>query len=98
MPAQRLNSDSVRLEHRTERQASVLGRRIRYIPLSDEEARAGMLSSGMPDFCAGHLLDLLRAYRSGAGPQVSSDVKFITGARAHRVRQVCARPHARFRR
>ncbi|MGH8487752.1 MAG: hypothetical protein ACREXS_02460 [Gammaproteobacteria bacterium] len=44
----------------------VLGQQIRYVPRSDEEAKTGMLSAGMPAFCADHLLDLFRVYRSGA--------------------------------
>lgn len=57
----------------------VLGGPIRYVALSDEAARAGMLSAGMPDFYADYLLDLFRVYRTGAASQTTPDVKNITG-------------------
>jgi uncharacterized protein YbjT (DUF2867 family) len=43
----------------------VLDRRISYVALSDDAAKAGMLAAGMPDFYADHMLDLFRAYRTG---------------------------------
>lgn len=57
----------------------VLGRQIKYVMLSDDAARAGMLSAGIPDFYADYLLDLFRVYRTGAASQVTSEVKNITG-------------------
>lgn len=57
----------------------VLDRKINYVAVSDDAARAEMLSSGMPEFYADYLLDLFRAYREGAGSQVTAEVKTITG-------------------
>lgn len=57
----------------------VLERTIRYVAVSDEDARAGMLSGGMPDFYADHLIDLFRAYRTGIAAQVTPAVVDVTG-------------------
>ncbi len=57
----------------------VLGRQIRYVPLSDEDAKTGMLSAGVPGFYADHLLDLFRVYRSGVASRVTPAVEDITG-------------------
>lgn len=59
--------------------SKVLGSKVNYVGVPDDAARAGMLASGMPDFYADHLLDLFVAYRDGAGSQLTSDVKNITG-------------------
>ena len=57
----------------------VLDRRISYVALSDDAAKAGMLAAGMPDFYADHMLDLFRAYRTGVASPVTADVKAVTG-------------------
>ncbi len=57
----------------------VLGQKITYIALTDDAARAGMLSAGLPDFYAGTIVDLFRAYRGGIASQVTPHVKRITG-------------------
>lgn len=57
----------------------VLGRPIRYVAISDEAARAGMIAAGIPDFYADYVVDLNRYYRTGAASQVSRDVRRITG-------------------
>ena len=59
--------------------SSVLDRRINYVALSDDAARAGMLAAGMPDFYVDYLLDLFRAYRGDVASQVTPEVKNITG-------------------
>lgn len=55
------------------------GRRITYVPVSDDAARAGMLAAGMPDFYADALVDLNRHFRTGAGAKVTTAVRDITG-------------------
>jgi uncharacterized protein YbjT (DUF2867 family) len=45
----------------------VLGKTVRYVPVSDENARNSMIGSGMPAFYADYLVDLNRFYRTGAG-------------------------------
>ena len=56
-----------------------LGRDIKYIPVTDDAAREGMIRAGMPDFYADALIDLFRAYRNGMASGVTSSVKSITG-------------------
>ena len=57
----------------------VLGRKINYVPVSDEAARAGMMSAGIPDFYADYLVDLNRFYRKGTAARVTTTVKDISG-------------------
>ena len=56
-----------------------LGRPVRFIGLSDQQARAGMLQRGLPEFYADALLDVSRAYRHGGVGQVTSTVHDLTG-------------------
>ncbi|GAA3431787.1 SDR family oxidoreductase [Kutzneria kofuensis] len=57
----------------------VLGRRVRYVGPPDDEARAAMLSRGMPEFHADALIDVARAYRDGGADTVTSAVPDLTG-------------------
>ncbi|MGH8236224.1 MAG: SDR family oxidoreductase [Steroidobacteraceae bacterium] len=57
----------------------VLGKKIAYVAVTDNAARAGMIAAGMPDFYADAVVDLFRAYRSGVGSRVTSQVKSVTG-------------------
>lgn len=59
--------------------SAVLGRPVRYAGLPDDEARAGMLSRGMPEFQVDALLDVARAYRHGGAEKVTSVVPDLTG-------------------
>lgn len=57
----------------------VLRRPIRYVALSDEAARDGMLSAHMPPSQVDGLIDLFRHYRTGSGARISPAVESITG-------------------
>lgn len=57
----------------------VLERPIRYVALSDEDARGGMVGAGIPADYADALVDLNRLYRTGAGAALSPDVQSVTG-------------------
>lgn len=59
--------------------SGVLGKKVSYVAVSDDAARAGMLASGMPESYADHIIDLNRFYRSGAGSLVTSAVQDVTG-------------------
>lgn len=61
-----------------------LGREIRYVPVSDEAARANMISSGVPEFYADYLVDMFRHQRSGAAARVTSTIRELTGRDATR--------------
>jgi uncharacterized protein YbjT (DUF2867 family) len=61
------------------RLALALGRGVRYVPLSEAEARAGMLESGVPSWLAEGLLDLSRYYRAGHAARVTGDVRAVLG-------------------
>lgn len=52
---------------------------VRYVALDDDEARAGMLRSGLPDFHADALIEVSRAYRDGGAGSVTSAVDDLTG-------------------
>jgi uncharacterized protein YbjT (DUF2867 family) len=57
----------------------VLGKPVRFTPLSDAEARAGMLRGGIPEFHADALIAVSQAYRHGGAEQVTSTVQDLTG-------------------
>jgi uncharacterized protein YbjT (DUF2867 family) len=57
----------------------VLGKKVTYIAVTDEAAKAGMLAGGIPEFYADYLIDLNQAYRKGAGAMVTTAVKDVTG-------------------
>ncbi|HEY1920964.1 MAG TPA: SDR family oxidoreductase [Streptosporangiaceae bacterium] len=59
--------------------AQELDRPVRFIGLSDEQARAGMLQRGLPEFYADALLEVSRVYRQGGVGQVTSTVHDLTG-------------------
>jgi hypothetical protein len=57
----------------------VLGRPIRFTPLSDDEARAGMLRGGLPEFHINALIAVSQAYRHGGAERITSTVRDLTG-------------------
>lgn len=57
----------------------VLGRPVRFAGLTDEQARAGMLRGGLPEFYADALLEVSRAYRNGGAETVTPTVHDLTG-------------------
>ncbi|MGK3982674.1 SDR family oxidoreductase [Sorangium sp. So ce136] len=73
--------------------SGVLGKRVSYVAVSDDAARAGMVAAGMPELYADHVIDLNRHYRTGAGSAVSTAVKDVTGREPVSFEQF-AREHA----
>ena len=59
--------------------SDVLGKPVRYVGLQDDEARAAMLSRGMPEFHIDALIGVARAYRDGGAETVTSTVADLTG-------------------
>jgi uncharacterized protein YbjT (DUF2867 family) len=62
-----------------EQLGEVLGRKIRYVAASDEEAHAGMVASGISPWLAGMLVEYGRTLGSGFGDYTTSDVEDVTG-------------------
>lgn len=58
--------------------STALGRKITYLPVSDQEYKQGALAAGVPEAYADALLDLNRFYREGGAEEVSEDVKLVT--------------------
>ncbi|MBO2463248.1 SDR family oxidoreductase [Actinomadura violacea] len=56
-----------------------LGRTIRYIGMSDDEARRMLLDRGLPEFHADSLVEVGRAYRDGGADTVLPTVRDLTG-------------------
>jgi uncharacterized protein YbjT (DUF2867 family) len=67
-------------------------RAVRYVDVPVEQARAGMLSEGKPDWLAQGLLDLAAYYRSGAAAGVTDAVSTVTG-RPARTLEAFVRDH-----
>lgn len=59
-----------------------LGREIKYIPVSAEDAHQGMLDAGMPEWLANDLTALNKIFASGQGSEISNDIEKVTGKRA----------------
>lgn len=59
--------------------SKVLGRKITYVSLTDDEARARMRAAGLPDPYIAEVIDLFQAYRRGCGEQVTPDVRALLG-------------------
>lgn len=62
--------------------SDVLGKSVRYVGRPDDEARAAMLSRGMPEFYADALIEVAHAYRDGGADAVTSTVADLTGRAA----------------
>lgn len=57
----------------------VLGRKVAYVAVTDEAAKAGMVAGGMPDFYADYLIELYQFYRKAGAGSVTTAVKDVTG-------------------
>ncbi|HVW44173.1 MAG TPA: SDR family oxidoreductase [Amycolatopsis sp.] len=62
--------------------SDVLGKPVRYVHHPDDEARAAMVSRGVPEFQADALIEVARAYRTGGADRVTSTVPDLTGETA----------------
>ncbi|QKG21570.1 NmrA family NAD(P)-binding protein [Actinomadura verrucosospora] len=56
-----------------------LGRTIRYVGMSDDDARHMFLDRGLPEFHADSLVEVGRAYRDGGADTVLTTVRDLTG-------------------
>ncbi len=62
--------------------AKVLGRQVRYVPITEAEARAGLLQWNVPEAIADSLVELWAAVRDGVlRPPLTDDVERILGRR-----------------
>ncbi|HEY0005101.1 MAG TPA: SDR family oxidoreductase [Pyrinomonadaceae bacterium] len=62
--------------------SSVLGREVRYVDVSMEAVRAGMIGVGLSEWLADALVGLFDFYREGSAAHVSNAVRRITGREA----------------
>jgi uncharacterized protein YbjT (DUF2867 family) len=67
--------------------SNVLGRSIRYVDVSPEQARTGMLAAGMPEWYVQDMLGFYAFYATGAGAYVSDVVPRILGRPGRRFRR-----------
>jgi uncharacterized protein YbjT (DUF2867 family) len=59
--------------------SSVTGRKVTYVPVSDDDARSGMRAAGMPEWLVEALLELIEIKREGYFQTISSDVEPVIG-------------------
>jgi uncharacterized protein YbjT (DUF2867 family) len=59
--------------------SNATGKKISYVSVSEEEARAGMKEMGMDDWLINTLLELSNYFKKGHASQVSSAVEEVTG-------------------
>lgn len=58
---------------------SASGREVRYVDVTDADVKGGMVGAGMPEAYVDAYVDLLRYYRTGAGANVTNDVRRLLG-------------------
>ncbi|HYI59205.1 MAG TPA: NmrA family NAD(P)-binding protein [Microlunatus sp.] len=56
-----------------------VGREVRYVDVPTEDAVAGMVAGGVPDFAAVQIGNVFAALRDGAQAQVTDDLERLTG-------------------
>jgi uncharacterized protein YbjT (DUF2867 family) len=59
--------------------SDVVGRTVRYVPISDDDFRVALTSNGVPAEYADLLVGLFGAARAGLSSQVSGDVERVAG-------------------
>lgn len=57
----------------------VLGKEIKYVPVTSVDSRSSMLEAGMPGWLVDDLVNLNLAFSEGAGDVISPDVEEVTG-------------------
>jgi uncharacterized protein YbjT (DUF2867 family) len=65
----------------------VTGRRIRYVPVSYDAAKQGMVQAGMPEWLADDLIRLMKSWEEGRGGIVSGEGERLTGRKPSSVRE-----------
>ena len=65
----------------------VLGRPVKYVDLPPEQARLGMLGTGLPEWLVDILLGLSSIYAAGRGAQVTDAVEQVGGAKPRTIAQ-----------
>ena len=61
---------------------AALGKPVRYVQVSEQQARQGMISAGVPEWNADAILDLQHFYDAGKAGAISQDVERVTGRKA----------------
>jgi uncharacterized protein YbjT (DUF2867 family) len=59
--------------------STVIGRKINYVNVSDDDARKGMQGAGMPDWMVDALMELYTIQRAGYASDISPVVERVTG-------------------
>jgi uncharacterized protein YbjT (DUF2867 family) len=59
--------------------STVIGRKINYVNVSDDDARKGMQGAGMPDWMVDALMELYTIQRAGYASDISPVVEQVTG-------------------
>ena len=59
--------------------SEAIGKEVTYVDVPPEQARQGMLDTGMPEFYVDAILNLFDFYRQGSADGVTGDVEQVTG-------------------
>ena len=59
--------------------SAATGRDIRYVNITDDDVKGSMVAAGTPEAYANAYIDLQRYYRTGAGANVTGDVRRLLG-------------------
>ena len=64
----------------------VLGKPVKYIPVTSVHARSSMMEAGMPAWLVEDLVNVGLAHAAGYAAEVSPDLEHLTGSRGHTIR------------
>lgn len=59
--------------------SAVAGRPVRFVDITPQEARAGMVAAGLPDWLAADVVGMFACLKDGAAAQVTPTVREVTG-------------------
>jgi uncharacterized protein YbjT (DUF2867 family) len=71
--------EAITFERVADELPAVAGRRVRFVPVTDEAARQALLESGMPDFVAKQIVKVFGILRRGAQDRTTNTVPALTG-------------------
>jgi uncharacterized protein YbjT (DUF2867 family) len=75
----------------------VIGKRIKYVHVPYQTAKAGMVKSGMPSWLAEDMVSLMQSWSNGKGSMVSNYVERLTGERPISFKEFFLKHRNRFR-
>jgi len=74
----------------------IVGKQVKYVQVTYESAKAGMIKAGMPDWFADDIVELMKSWGNGKGSIVSTYVEKLTGQKPIAIHEFFLRHRDRF--